>query len=348
MKEFFASRRFLYGLLGALFGLHFPCAATLLTCWERYGSIGLSEILEVQGSSFLFWIIDTAPLWMGGLALLLGLKSERLHKEIARGRRILKMIREQNRIMAEDLASAKAVQESFLPVLPDYKPADIAYRYLPMSHVGGDFLSITKFHDNSAGIFIGDVSGHGISAALINSMTLSLLNRICRAYGYDPAGYLAALNSELINMIPDDKFISAIFTLLNFKESGVELVFARAGHPYPLLWRKKSGKVESYTSGGLILGCAESVDYENVHIKVEAGDTLFLYTDGVIELDKGDGEQLGAEGLTTLIEELAPGAATVEELLDRTFERLKGYSRSSRVQDDMVLIAIRINPPLQP
>lgn len=348
MKGFFGSRKFLYGLSGTLFGFLFPIIATLLTCWERYGSVGVKMVLEIQGSSYLYWIIDTAPLWLGCLALLLGLKSDRLHKEIERGRRIQEMLKSRNRVMAEDFASAKAVQDSFLPVVPDYKPAEIAYRYLPVSHVGGDFLSITKFYDNSAGIFIGDVSGHGISAALINSMTLSLLNRICRVYGYNPAEYLSTLNKELLNMIPGDKFISAIFTLLKYRESGIELVLARAGHPYPLLWRKVSGKVELFTSGGTVLGCFEEVEYENIHVNVSAGDTLFLYTDGVSELEKGDGEQLGTEGLAALIEELSPGVSTVEELLDTVFQKLMDYSRTSPVQDDMVIIAIRINPSPQP
>lgn len=348
MKRFFCSRKFIYGLSGSLFGSIFPLVATLLTCWERYSAISLLMILEVQRSGFLFWIIDSAPLWLGGLAFLLGFKSERLHKEIKRVRRIQEMLSRQNGVMAADFAAAKIVQESFLPVVPDYEPAEMAYRYLPMSQVGGDFLSITKFQDNSAGIFLGDVSGHGISAALINSMTLSLLNRICRIYGYDPAGYLSALNSELLNMIPKDKFISAIFTLLNYKEGGLELVFARAGHPFPLLWRKGSGKVEQFTAGGTVLGCFEEVDYENVHVDVETGDTLFLYTDGIIELDRGDGEQLGTQGLCALIEELSPQSSSIEVLLDSIFKRLTGYSRNSRIQDDMVLIAVRISPPLQP
>lgn len=348
MKNFSFPRKLIYTLGGILFGLLFPLGASLLACYNRFNRINMVLMFEVQSSEPLLWVIDSAPLWLGLLAFVTGLNSDRLRKEIRRVKRIQRLLRERNRSMLEDFTAAKAVQESFLPRIPDYKPADIGYRYLPMSQVGGDFLSITKFHDNSAGIFIGDVSGHGISAALINSMTLALLNKICRIHGYDPAGYLNALNEELLNLIPAGKFISAIFALLKYEEGGLKLIFSRAGHPYPLIWRKRSRTVELFSSGGTILGCFNEINCENSTVLLEEGDIIFLYTDGVIELDDGMGEQLGIEGLMNLIEQLSPDSESIGAILDRIFDRLRVFSRVSRVEDDMILIAVRINPPLQP
>ena len=178
----FKSETTKYTIYGVLFGFLFPIISSIFESWLRYKNISFYSIITIQLTTPLMWVIDTAPFFLGLFARFAGKREHAL--------------KEKNQLMNEDLKSARIIQESFLPDIPTFKGLEIYYSYIPREEVSGDFIILNEINPNKLGVFIGDVSGHGISAALITSFTIALINKVYKNLDIEPDVFFNKLNKE--------------------------------------------------------------------------------------------------------------------------------------------------------
>ena len=152
---------------------------------------------------------------------------------------------------------------------------------------------------------------------------------------------LGAVNRLLFPDIREDMFISMIYLVLDQATGCVTL--SRAGHTYPLLWRRSSNMVEEIKSGGLAVGIDRGEVFERVtkdcSFTMEPGDCLLLYTDGVNEAMDARGDEFGEERIKTVLASLAPQGARA--VVSGLISELEGFLGGRRSHDDITLIALQ-------
>lgn len=237
-----------------------------------------------------------------------------------------------------ELQQAKRIQMSLLPGgVPDIQKAAVAYKYVPMSKIGGDFLDIVyNAQSEEIGLFVCDVSGHGIPAALMASMvkiSLSSWESTMRS----PADSLTHVKSMLANKMGEN-FITACMCHVDLK-SGT-LTAANAGHP-PLLLARRRGDVERIKPGGKLITDFVTLDCENATARLEEGDKLILYTDCVIEA-RSHVHLLGIDrfiDLVRLIKESSP-----QEMCEIVYNSVLDYSPDGKLDDDFTILVMEYLP----
>lgn len=240
-----------------------------------------------------------------------------------------------------ELRSASEIQRILLPAKdPPLDGFVVAGKNIPARVLSGDYYDYLQLDGAHFGAVIADVSGKGTAAALITAMCRSVL-RSNASISPSPAAVLAAVNRLLHPDIREDMFISMIYMVLDRATGGVTL--SRAGHTYPLLWRKSTNAVEEIRSGGLAVGIDRGEVFERVtkdcSFTLEPGDCLLLYTDGVNEAMDARGDEFGEERIKTALARLAPqGARAVVSGLIAELEQFLGGKRS---HDDITLIALQ-------
>jgi serine phosphatase RsbU (regulator of sigma subunit)/integral membrane sensor domain MASE1/anti-sigma regulatory factor (Ser/Thr protein kinase) len=245
----------------------------------------------------------------------------------------LELVRSSRELYLREHHIAETLQRSLLPLgLPDTPDVAIAARYIPASsdaEVGGDWYDIAQLPDGRIGLSIGDVAGHGVAAAA----AMGQIRTALRAYTQEmmsPAHALERLNSLLQQLQP-----GAMATLAYGHmdpETGL-LTLAKAGHPPPLIMTTTGES--RFIVGGLAppLGVAHVLNYEETTVELEAGSTLVLYTDGLIERR---GESLAA-GMARLAQVTAEAPNDLEAASDHIIASLLGDG----VADDTAILMIR-------
>ena len=199
--------------------------------------------------------------------------------------RFTRVSREQARSAAE-LEAAREIQRRLVPaILPVVEGYRIESAYLPAQEVGGDFYQVLEQNDGAHLIVVGDVSGKGLKAAMTGTLAIGVV-RALAANSLGPGELLTRLNRQLAQE-PDGGFITCV--CLRVTRSG-KVVIANAGHPAPY----RSG-AEVDLDGDLPLGIASEVVYVEVQFDLEAGQTLTLLSDGVVEARNASGELFGFE-----------------------------------------------------
>jgi len=251
-------------------------------------------------------------------------------------------LRERNKTMEDDLQRAGDLQRELLPrKVPQFENLKIDYRYIPMDNVSGDFFSFTPLQEGGIGVFIGDVTGHGVSAALFISLVKVLTDRACREHAKSPKDYMRRLNNDLL-LQEISSFLSATYGLI--ERSGVDnkctFTFSIGGHPPPILYRKNMNLVEVLKASGMLLGCFKS-DFPEVKVKLEKGDRIFIYTDGITEAKTSRQERLGIDGFVEILKRNNQDTE-FGNLLDKIIEAVDDYKGNRIINDDVVLIVIEI------
>ncbi|MEU0990616.1 GAF domain-containing SpoIIE family protein phosphatase [Streptomyces sp. NPDC005953] len=201
---------------------------------------------------------------------------------------------------AERLATA--LQRTLLPPALPRVPglhAAAAYHTASPDEVGGDFYDLFPLDDGRWAFFLGDVCGKGADAAALTSLTRYTL-RAAAIYDPDPCAALANLDSVLKGEYQGDnpRYCTALFGVLHSEDDGGVLVtLAGGGHP-PALALRTNGTVEPVpTAGGQLIGLLPNPHFARTSVRLEPGDALLLYTDGLTEARGADGTMLGDEGL---------------------------------------------------
>ena len=233
---------------------------------------------------------------------------------------------------------ARHMQLSILPAeFPNSTHFRVAARYVPMTSVAGDFYDYIVADNHQAGLLIADVSGHGVPAALIASM-VKLAAASQRAIAADPSRFLSGMNSALFGNT-QDQFVTAAYVYLNSESQ--ELHYSAAGHPPMLLLR--NGRIIEIEKNGLILAAFDFAAYSNATYRLEAGDRILLYTDGIVEASTASGDFLGHEALCELLKKTV--GLSSSEAADSIISSVRQWS--AKQDDDLtVLVCDFVNVPI--
>ncbi|RXK54507.1 fused response regulator/phosphatase [Oleiharenicola lentus] len=223
------------------------------------------------------------------------------------------LLRRQHAQLETDLAMARVVQQALLPqdypVFPPGVAADqsrlrFAHRWIPTHQVAGDFFAVLPVSATAAGVFLCDVMGHGVRAALITTHLRGLLHEH-EAQAGDPGAFLTALNRHLqalLERVGETVFVTAAYAVVD-AASG-ELLFANAGHPAPLHLERGASRVSPCLQPdgpGPALGLIPDFTYDTARRSFAAGDAVLLYTDGLYEAEDATGEQFGQKRLAAAV-----------------------------------------------
>ncbi|MGZ7039434.1 MAG: PP2C family protein-serine/threonine phosphatase, partial [Thermoanaerobaculia bacterium] len=242
----------------------------------------------------------------------------------------------QGRLFAveSELTTARAIQQSIIPLRP---PAidglDIAALYRPASQVGGDFYEFVEHSGDRAGIFVADVSGHGVPAALVASM---LKIAIAAQDGLDrPDAILGNLNRLFCGRL-QRQFFTAAYAL--FDPSKQTLSLASGGHPPAILLRRGDSLSREIAAPGFVLGRMADASFSRVEERFGDGDIAVLYTDGIVEATGRGGEQWGYERLRLCVEAHRDDDAA--EIAAAIFESVERWSLAKGAEDDLTLVVV--------
>ncbi len=258
-------------------------------------------------------------------------------------------LEDKNKIIEHHLVEARKTQELLLP--PHNLNAEIVtvdYIYRPMEMIGGDFLAYTHFKDNEKkfGVFIGDITGHGISASLYPSSIKAFTDNINRRNLFSPAGYLETLNQEyysFINGSLNAHFLTALYGYFYQDENSQTVFsFSSAGHPAPLVYRKDNNIVEEYQLNGGLIGYTKDLQYKEKNIFLFPGDRLFLYTDGITETINEQRIPLDTPGFMEILREVNQLSLDLTRTLETIMQKTADYRGNAPLHDDIILFMAEV------
>lgn len=245
------------------------------------------------------------------------------------------------RVEAE-LQAAKTLQAAMLPTALPPNPAYAGTAAMvPAREMGGDFYDFFPLDERRLGIVIADVSGKGVPAAFFMAISRTVLQASAQDGG-TPGACLARANAALCARNPMELFVTAFYGILDV-ETG-ELAYANGGHNPPLMIRRADGDVvELPRTGGMALGVMPDMPYAEKAATLRAGDTLFLYTDGISEAMDGEGREFG-EGR---IEETLRSAALlpVDSVLTAVTGAVTAFVAGAPQSDDITCLVVRYFGP---
>jgi len=191
-------------------------------------------------------------------------------------------------------------------------------------------------------IFIGDVSGHGVSAALFLSLLKATADRACRRHGQSPREFIESLNRDLLENMPH-YFVTAIygyFSTAGMNGGSINFTFSKGGHPNPIIYRAATGDIDMLNCRGTILGKFDHVSFEEQTVTLQRGDRIFLYTDGLPETTNEENNIIGFNELPSLIRDVS--AKDLGATLDAVIQSANSFRGSAKIEDDIVLIGCEV------
>ena len=242
----------------------------------------------------------------------------------------------ENKRLQGQLEVARQVQLELLPPRdPEVPGYDIsAYNY-PSEEVSGDYYDWVRIYDDEIGIVIADVSGKGVPAAILMAFLRASL-RAATHIGYATNISMAKVNYLLWESIERHQFVTAFHGILD--ASNKSLAFSNAGHNPPLLLRA-NGETQFIEHGEQPLGMFRETRYHEYHLRIEPGDMLVLYTDGVTEALSPDGVEFGRDRLAQAVIENREQPA--RELIASVEMAVLGWTANAGANDDVTLFIIK-------
>jgi PAS domain S-box-containing protein len=245
------------------------------------------------------------------------------------------------RLYTELSGIADTLQAELLPTeIPDIPGVDVAVRYRAageLNRVGGDFYDVFGRGPNEWAVVIGDVSGKGAPAAAVTALARYTL-RTAAVSAANPSVALDSLNEALLERRRDQEFCSVALAFVSLGERGLDVKLSLGGHP-PAIVKRASGEVEYAGSPGLLMGFVHDPPLADDALRLEPGDTLLLYTDGVTDVAR-DGDRFGDRRLGELAASLSSELHASE--LTETIENIAVAHAEFQPQDDMALVAVQV------
>ena len=245
---------------------------------------------------------------------------------------------------ARELEDAQVIQRALLPSsMPAIDGCEMAAIWRPASAFGGDCYDVLPFSNTRMGISIGDVAGKGLPAALL----MSNLQASVRAFATNDAGPAVVVeraNRALCRHTPLDRFVTFFYGVVDtdgpstLLGAGRTLHYTNAGHNFPILVRA-DGSVVRLATGGLVLGVAADAHYQQDSVVLQAGDRLVLFTDGITEAERRDGEEFGDDRLVETV--VALRGESPLRIVDAIVNRVCAFT-GGVFRDDATLMAVSI------
>lgn len=249
----------------------------------------------------------------------------------------LEMIRglEERKKLEQELALAQETQRSLLPrSLPQLANFRIHAFNKPTRYVGGDFYDILQLGSAGWVGVLADVSGKGISAALLSSLVQGALNTEFRS-GTQPAEVMQRLNKFVCEKTQAHRFVTIFLFLMNDEGTGE---FISAGHNPAFLFRAATAQIEELAAGGLILGAFDFACYDSTPLQLSNGDVLLVYSDGLTEAENRQGEMFGEERVREILRK--EGRAGSEVLERKLLEAIEDFTQGRSQTDDITFLLI--------
>jgi sigma-B regulation protein RsbU (phosphoserine phosphatase) len=281
-------------------------------------------------------------------AITSALERKRLEEQLAR---YTEELHQKNAQMQADLNLAREIQEAFLPHEYPSFPANVApkesalrfyHRYHPTSEVGGDFFDVLALSDTEAGVFVCDVMGHGVRAALVTAIVRALVEDLKPKAG-DAGQFLTAINRGIVSILKQTRlpmFVSAFYLVADVGRG--ELRFANAGHPGPLHVKRHLGIAELLRADdfrpGPALGVFDDSTYPAATRPLAAQDMVMLFTDGLFEVDGRNDEQFGQDRLLESVR--ARVGRPSQEIFDGLLADVQQFTAGKGFVDDVCLVGV--------
>ena len=255
----------------------------------------------------------------------------------------LSKIKAMNEALESDLKNARILQTSLLPeTFLDIGTAETSLLFQPCGHVGGDLVGQFTIDERTIGLFSLDVSGHGVTSALMTARLSSYLSGgesshniavkktkdgwIARA----PAETAQLLNDILINELKTEQYFTMALAIIDLYSGKMQ--FVQAGHPHPIL-QKHNGEIKLLGDGGIPIGLIPGAEYEDIELTLDPGDRLLLYSDGVTESQNAGGQLLDENGLIRIVKSNAKSRGP-EFATDLLWE-VQSFSGTQEQADDI-------------
>lgn len=239
--------------------------------------------------------------------------------------------------LEKDVEIARTIQRRLLsPVPRDVAGLDIAVRYIPCRAASGDTYDFIRTDGDELTVAIGDVTGHGVGAALVSHSAQSALRSYVELIS-DPREVMQRLNNRMCESVEIGNFISLLLVILDPADRTMRWV--NAGHPE--LLHVTRGGVIAHGASGVALGLVKDAEFElGGPVTLASGDVLFLYTDGVEETLNPAREPFGEERLTKVLERVRSQAA--QGVLDAVACAIEAHRRGAPLADDVTMIAVKV------
>ena len=313
-----------------------PVAGVLRAISERSPERFYDDVVLVDGEENFLGLITTRTL-------------VQLQNRILTGH--IRQLKLKNEQIEADLTMARELQQALMPARYPVFPAGddpersvlrFHHRYVPSGTMGGDFFQVMRLSESRAGVFIGDVMGHGVRSALITTMLRALVEELA-PHPHEPGELLRALNVELSKILKQTGevlFTTAFYMVL---EAGCEEAsFGCAGHPAPFHLRRGAGRIEPLHaprgSGGPALGLFEQSTYGTNRCRVAPGDGIVLFTDGIYEAGNPRREEYGEQRLMEFVKQRMHIPA--DSMLDGILAEVQGFAGRREFDDDVCLVAV--------
>jgi sigma-B regulation protein RsbU (phosphoserine phosphatase) len=245
----------------------------------------------------------------------------------------------EKRLLEHELGLAYQVQKGFWPKrLPSYPGISVAAMNLPALHAGGDYYDFIQTNGDGCTVVIGDVSGKGISAALLMA-TLRAMLRAQLENRHSMEETISLVNNTLVKDSASNKFVTLFCGVLDVAKR--DFTYVNAGHNPPMLYDRTTGETKNLEAGGgPVLGFMEDRKFEAAKEKLRPGQVLALFTDGVVEAQNSAEEFFGEERLRRTISDHADENAQL--LMDRIYQAVKDFVGESPQFDDLTLIIVKV------
>ncbi len=249
-----------------------------------------------------------------------------------------KEVEEKNRIMVEELELANKIHTGLMPKSLKSELVDVAVNYKPMLYMGGDYAKFQFLDKNRLFFMISDITGHGVSAALLVNRIHTEIENLIRE---------DLLPGQILNRL--DSFIKSDFGKMGIFLSGFcgildfstnKLVYSNYGHPPQILFQKRDKKIIFMESQTFLMGIGmETSDIYEVKLGFNKGDRIFLFTDGIIEAKDPKGDEFGYERLKSFINDNS--GLDITAVNENLMEEIRDFL-GNRQGDDIFLLTIQI------
>ena len=247
--------------------------------------------------------------------------------------------------MRQSLKIAMEVQQNLLPKdNPDFEGLDIAGKSIYCDETGGDYYDFIEFGEYGAGkigIVLGDVSGHGISSALLMATARAFLRQRSALPG-TISKVISDINRQLTRDVANSGSFMSMFYLI-IDKTNKSLQWVRAGHDPAIFYDPTTDKISELKGAGMVLGVDDNCQYgENEKQNLANGQIIILGTDGIWEARNPKGEMFGKEHIYTIIREKAN--LNAKSILNTIVKSLTKFKENLNIEDDVTLVVIKILP----
>lgn len=240
------------------------------------------------------------------------------------------------RLRERELEEARSLQQAIIQAEPLRAPkVEFASRFRPYEDVGGDFLDYFSLSDNRLGLYLGDVVGKGLPAAMYAALAVGTMRGIKKT-GELPPAVLELLNRRLRMRVPPARYCAVEYAV--FDPVSYQLWLSNAGLPKPVLISARN--CCELGEGGLPSGLFPDTRYEQFTARLDAGDAVLFLTDGLLEAQNGAGEEFGNERLLEACAKMRGESA--ESILARLFEAVDAFAGGTHQHDDMTAAVMKL------